>query len=548
MKRFARRVLAFALHAAGSCGVPAWQTINQFAMRLARICIAVLLGSASTAHAAGIVGTGSAASCTDAALDAALAGGGLVTFDCSGPTTIDVSTGTGTKTIGADTTVDGGGLVTISGRQSVGVFFVNSGVNLTVKNLTIADGVARLPGRPGFNTAGGGINNNGGMLTVASCTFERNQTSGGAGGGIYNSAGTLVVTDSTFIGNRARGASGGAIYNDLGTLTVTDTTFSGNVADHGGGIVNAGDMLTVTNCTFTENSATVRQGDGGGGDILIYFGPATVTNSTFTKNAVVGGNGGGIDNSGETLIVTNSTFTGNSAVATVFPPGGGIGGGVATMGGTTVLRNTIVANSPSGDNCSDFITDGGHNLEDGTTCGFSTANGSFSNTDPHLDPAGLRSNGGPTQTVALCTGVDEPAGCAAASPAVDGGDQAVCAAVPVNNRDQRGFVRPGADHANCSIGAYEADLTQPQATATPTDTATSVFTATPTQMPTTGACTGDCDGNDMVAIDELVLGVNIVLGPQLVDACPAFANSQGTVDVAQLIEGVNNALKGCGLG
>ena len=62
---------------------------------------------------------------------------------------------------------------------------------------------------------------------------------------------------------------------------------------------------------------------------------------------------------------------------------------------------------------------------------------------------------------------------------------------------------------------------------------------------TAPACTGDCDANGMVAINELILGVNIALGDP-VDACPAFTNSQRMVDIAQLIKGVNNALNGCG--
>jgi hypothetical protein len=49
----------------------------------------------------------------------------------------------------------------------------------------------------------------------------------------------------------------------------------------------------------------------------------------------------------------------------------------------------------------------------------------------------------------------------------------------------------------------------------------------------------------VVAINELILGVNIALGIQPLDACPAFANSQGMVDIAQLIRGVNSALNGC---
>jgi len=87
--------------------------------------------------AARVVGTGTAASCTDAALDAALApGGGLVTFDCgSAPATIDISTGTGTKYTN-DATIDGGGLITISGGHRTRVF-IGGG---SFENLTIADG------------------------------------------------------------------------------------------------------------------------------------------------------------------------------------------------------------------------------------------------------------------------------------------------------------------------------------------------------------------------------------------------------------------------
>jgi len=58
-------------------------------------------------------------------------------------------------------------------------------------------------------------------------------------------------------------------------------------------------------------------------------------------------------------------------------------------------------------------------------------------------------------------------------------------------------------------------------------------------------CVGDCDGQSKVVISNLVLGVNIALGLQPVSACEAFANSQGVVDIAQLVKGVDNALDGC---
>jgi uncharacterized repeat protein (TIGR01451 family) len=63
----------------------------------------------------------------------------------------------------------------------------------------------------------------------------------------------------------------------------------------------------------------------------------------------------------------------------------------------------------------------------------------------------LANNGGPTQTIALLS----------SSPAINAGDESVCSTTtgtaPVNNLDQRGFVRPGTGATNCSIGAFEAN-------------------------------------------------------------------------------------------
>jgi hypothetical protein len=61
------------------------------------------------------------------------------------------------------------------------------------------------------------------------------------------------------------------------------------------------------------------------------------------------------------------------------------------------------------------------------------------------------------------------------------------------------------------------------------------------------ACVGDCDGGGTVAINELILGVNISLGSQPVSACEAFdCESSGSVGITCLIQGVNNSLQGCG--
>jgi predicted outer membrane repeat protein len=398
-------------------------TRAQLAMGLATLGL-VALGGSHRARAAGVVST-----CDEGHLNTALSGGGLVTFTC-GPATITV---TATRTIQADTTVDGGGVITISGGNTVGVFSVNSGVKFTVQNLTIADG--------SVNNKGGGIYNDG-TLTVTNSTFSGN----GAiyGGGIYNDD-TLAVTNSTFSGNSAD--YGGGIYNDY-MATVTNSTFSDNSANSDGGAIYNDDTLAVTNCTFTGNSAP----DGASGGAIYNDDTLTVTNSTFTGNSAPdGGSGGGIYND-DTLTVTNCTFTGNSAYS----------GGAIYNDDTATVTNTIIAGN-SRVNCVDggSITDGGHNIDGGPTCGFrgtgcaDTSGTSFCNTDPELDPAGLANNGGPTQTIALCTGPGTPASCAGRSPAIDAGDNTTCSNPLVSGVDQRGFTRFPPGDPVCDIGAFE---------------------------------------------------------------------------------------------
>ena len=132
-----------------------------------------------------VVGTGTGNSCTEAALDAALAAGGNITFNCgSSPVIITV---TSQKTIAADTSIDGGGLIVLNASGIPGVFSVNSGTTLALANLTY---------------------------------------SGGGGSAILN-YGTITVTDSTFVSNSALDDAGGAIANFQGTVNVTRSTFIG---------------------------------------------------------------------------------------------------------------------------------------------------------------------------------------------------------------------------------------------------------------------------------------------------------------------------------
>jgi len=58
-------------------------------------------------------------------------------------------------------------------------------------------------------------------------------------------------------------------------------------------------------------------------------------------------------------------------------------------------------------------------------------------------------------------------------------------------------------------------------------------------------CVGDCNSDGSVAINELIVGVNIALGTQPASACVAFQDQGGMVTISQLIKGVNNALGSC---
>ncbi len=363
-----------------------------------------------------------------------------ITFSVSGAITLgstlpSIVSGQGTLTI------NGGGNITISGNNAVRVMVVNSGANLTLQNLTIANG--------NTSGSGGGIFS-AGTLNVTNSTFFNNSAAGG--GGIFNNFnGTLTVTDSTFSNNSASSDNGGGILN-AGTLNVSNSTFSANSANFGGGIFNNG-TLNVSSSTFSTNSASAG---GGGGIYNGFLSTLNVSNSTFANNSANSSlGGGGIFNDEGTLNVTNSSFSGNSAP---------FGGGIRIGGGTATLNNTLIANSISGGDCVTSVSLSGANInnliEDSTNaCGLvNGVNGNIIGSDPNLgaltgSPAYFPLNPG--------------------SLAIDAGDNTTCANPPVNNQSQNGATRPqdgdDADSiATCDIGSYEAIF--PKLTATKTNT------------------------------------------------------------------------------
>src|SRR5439155_20477715 len=271
----------------------------------------------------------------------------------------------------------------------------------------------------------------------------------------------MTLSESTLSGN-STGGTGGGIDNGF-TLNLGNSTLSGNSAAEGGGINNSG-QSTLNNVTLSGNSAPLSGGgidNRGGGTI-------TLTNSTLSGNSTNGAGGGVYNTAG--LILSNSTLSGNSAAE-----GGGIeNAGVATLVNVTLdnrvvltgtahnlyfasgilkLTNTIVNFDASyGANCFGAglpkSVSGGHNLANETSCGL-TASGDQQGLLVPILLGPLANHGGPTLTQLP----------RAASAAIDGGDDTVCNAVPINHADQRGVFRPldgnGDGFAHCDVGAVE---------------------------------------------------------------------------------------------
>ena len=218
----------------------------------------------------------------------------------------------------------------INGTYTNRIFFINSGITVTINNLTLTNGTIN-------NNCGGAIYNQG-NLTINNCTLTGN-TVNWSGGAIYNS-GNLTITNSTLFNNTATGGyGGGAIYNegDFGTANVyiSNSTLSNNIAtgSYGGGaIYNEGDFGTanvyISNSTLSNNTATGSDSAGG----IFNFGSSGtanvyISNSTLSNNIETGSDSTGVifnfGSSGTANVcISNSTLSNN--IATGYDSGGTI--------------------------------------------------------------------------------------------------------------------------------------------------------------------------------------------------------------------------------
>lgn len=250
-----------------------------------------------------VVGTGTPASCTGAAVVNAVAQGGKIRFNC-GPDPVVITLTSTAKVFNnrPDVTLDGGGLVTLSGGDRVRILYQNTCDPAQVWTTPRCD------------------NQETPRLTVQNIGFTRGNSvgqsvddgaGGGGGGAIYVRGGQFKIVNSRFTRNRCETTGpdigGGAvrvlsIYNNL-PVYVVQSTFGGaagegNSCSNGGALSTIGVSFSVYNSVLSFNSAV-----GNGAN------PAQ-------PGTPGGGSGGAIYNDGDfyTLAIHGSTVSDNAAV------------------------------------------------------------------------------------------------------------------------------------------------------------------------------------------------------------------------------------------
>jgi len=285
------------------------------------------ISAVDTAGNTNVVGDGTPASCTESAFEAAVAAGGVVTFNCGSSAYRLVLSST--KSIAQDTVIDGGNLVTLDGGGQVRQLLLNTNnfdattPTLTLQNVTLANG-------HGTDNAGTGA-----------------PTGGGA---VYRYGGTLNVINSQFLNNvgpaSGQDSAGGAIYSvGVGTTTVVGSIFKGNQSSDGGALGNLGASVNLVNDTIQGNQATGTGGNpgngGNGGGVYMDGAHITIkmcgTHVDSNQGNAYGGGFFFVDDAlAGTAAIDQSSFDGNSTA---------FAGGLYLQGATGSLTNSSVINN-----------------------------------------------------------------------------------------------------------------------------------------------------------------------------------------------------------
>jgi predicted outer membrane repeat protein len=226
----------------------------------------------STSHPNHVIGSGTPASCTSAAVVKAVAAGGIITFNCGpAPVTITLTATAKVRNTSHQVVLDGGGLVTLSGGGVRRILYLNT-----------CDPKQRITTSDCFNQRWP-------QLIVQHMTFtggnsKARQTNGNfggpsGGGAIFDLGGQLKVVNSRFTGNRCFQTGpdlGGAAIRALAqwrnrAVYITSDTFRGGRCSNGGALSSIGVSWVVLNSMMTGNKAIgfganpARAGTPGGG-------------------------------------------------------------------------------------------------------------------------------------------------------------------------------------------------------------------------------------------------------------------------------------------
>lgn len=281
-----------------------------------------------------VVGDGTAASCTEAALRSALADGGVVTFACgAAPAVIAIGTTLELRT-DVNTTLDGGGTVTLDGGATTRILSFQhpdyrvNGTVLTLQHLAFtrgrATGTRRYAAAPApcsqgfYDGSGGALEMRDGELVVIDSQFITNRAESlgpDVGGGAIALLGVrrAVIVSSVFQGNR--GSNAGAIGVLNSELSIYNSSFDGNVAEGHG--ANGDD---ASRCAVVAETGQHQTGSGGNGGAIAIDGGDDLTHTfcgvRFSANQ--GGEealGGALfrtpDRAKQSTIIDRSTFASN---------------------------------------------------------------------------------------------------------------------------------------------------------------------------------------------------------------------------------------------
>lgn len=288
-------------------------------------------------------------------------------------------------------------------------------------------------------------------VNIANASMLDNRTTRGNGGAI--AADSVSITDSFLKTNRALSGQGGAI--NAGSVNVNRSTFLANIADNSGGAIAAG-SLQLHNSALVYNVVSAAADRRFGGAVYVS-GSAEIANTTLSGNrneADFGWGGAVFLENAATLKAINSTFANNKGIDSP----SGTRNLNTLYGGTIELVNSIVVNAAATEPgltnsacLNTTVVSLGHNIAGDASCNL-TMGSDWPATDPLLEPLTGSIGTNPSPVHALSDG----------SPALDGGDDAICQAAPINALDQNGLTRVNQDGNGdptdgnpCDIGASE---------------------------------------------------------------------------------------------